>query len=1240
MQRSAFQTVVTWLKVGGLTLATLASLSVFNFAYADTQTRASAFEYDTATGLLTKEIIEPDDPNLCLVTTYTYDTFGNKTGATTRNCNGIAGSHPGVNSEAATPAANSVAVITSRTTTTTYDSKGQFPISTTNAIGQTETKTYNANFGTVATLTGPNNLTTNWTYDSFGRPLTENRADGTSTSTAYEQCTTCPTIGGAVTQYTITTTQAGSPSSKVYYDMLGRKIQTETQDINGATILAQVKYDNQGRAYQTSQAFKSGTTTLWTTIEFDKLDRPVKVTQPDNTFTTTTYNGYTTTTTNAKSQTKTEVKNSQGQLVTVTDTQAKSLNYQYDPFGNLVKTTDVLNNITILAYDKRGRKTAMDDPDQGVWTYQYDALGQLAKQTDAKFQTVSFAYDKLGRMTQRNEPDLVSTWAYDTCDATLNPAGKCIGKVTKETSSTNYTRTYLYDSLGRATAELDNVDQGYGVTKSFDSYGRVATIAYPGADGISFSTQNVYSTSGFLKEVRETGTNKLLWQAGTTDNAGRLTQQIYGNGITNTTTYDPLTGRIVQVQAGTSNSISNQSFVYDSIGNLTQRYDAVTNLNESFGYDSLNRLTSTSAQAGSGPLTQTTVTYNAIGNILTKSDVGTYTYASAKANGQIRPHAVSKITMNDGTTTYANYTYDANGNVLTTLDSASKGRTMVWNSWNMPTQITGNKPATSNTSILSTTPINTTSSSFQFVYNASHERVKETLPDGTVVYNVSPRVDTGIHVEKRQKPNGELSYHYSLYAGSMPFGVRIYTKATATSTTVTSKERYYHTDHLGSIIAITDQTGAVVERRSFDAWGKRRNQNGTSLANAFITSEVRHAFTGHEDLGELGLIHMNGRLYDPAIGRFLSADPHIQYADDMQNYNRYSYINNNPLSATDPSGYFFKSIFKGLKKLFKNKVFRIVASIAIATLAPQFIGSTNFLYGALYNQASIIAGGLSGLVASGGSLKGALQGAVMAGVMGAVGDNFRGAIENTVAHAAVGCGSAVADGGSCGAGALSGGFSAAAANANFIQASWGPVGGAMASAVIGGTASMLGGGKFQNGAMTGAFGYLFNYWDHVGMAVGGTIGAIGGVAMSAGCDVATATACVAINAPIVGGMTMAGAAVGEAAGTSIDIVIDKIHANSMSFSGRTTKVYQLVSDISGEVMKYGITSNLNEEWRYTQAYYKLQNVHMEKIAEYPMRWMARTHEKALCYGYVATHGELPSLSKMCHVEFIYELDKP
>ena len=60
---------------------------------------------------------------------------------------------------------------------------------------------------------------------------------------------------------------------------------------------------------------------------------------------------------------------------------------------------------------------------------------------------------------------------------------------------------------------------------------------------------------------------------------------------------------------------------------------------------------------------------------------------------------------------------------------------------------------------------------------------------------------------------------------------------------------------------------------------------------------------------------MNGRIYDPTLGRFLQADPHIQAPKNSQNYNRYSYVLNNPLSYTDPSGYFFDKLFKGLNKV-------------------------------------------------------------------------------------------------------------------------------------------------------------------------------------------------------------------------------------------------------------------------------------------------------------------------------------
>lgn len=262
----------------------------------------------------------------------------------------------------------------------------------------------------------------------------------------------------------------------------------------------------------------------------------------------------------------------------------------------------------------------------------------------------------------------------------------------------------------------------------------------------------------------------------------------------------------------------------------------------------------------------------------------------------------------------------------------------------------------------------------------------------------------------------------------------------------------------------------MVERRSYDAWGKRRNQNGTAMSNAFVTSEVRHSFTGHEDLGELGLIHMNGRLYDPAIGRFLSADPHIQYVDDMQNYNRYSYINNNPLSATDPSGYFFKSIFKGLKKLFKNKVFRIVGQV-LATVYGGPQGAALFSAASTYAQT----GSLTDALTAGVKTYITAQAFNQIGPPGV--DGFD--VANIAANAAVGCVTSAASGGKCGAGALSAGFSAAVGNSGLFKNSWGPVANAMARAVVGGTASVLGGGKFENGAATGAFTYLYLYGRQV-----------------------------------------------------------------------------------------------------------------------------------------------------------------
>jgi RHS repeat-associated protein len=93
------------------------------------------------------------------------------------------------------------------------------------------------------------------------------------------------------------------------------------------------------------------------------------------------------------------------------------------------------------------------------------------------------------------------------------------------------------------------------------------------------------------------------------------------------------------------------------------------------------------------------------------------------------------------------------------------------------------------------------------------------------------------------------------------------------------------------------------EQFSYDPWGRRRNPTNWTFDNVPVPILLDRGFTGHEHLDKLGLINMNGRMYDPIIGRFLGVDPIIQMPENSQSFNGYSYCLNNPLKYTDPSGY-------------------------------------------------------------------------------------------------------------------------------------------------------------------------------------------------------------------------------------------------------------------------------------------------------------------------------------------------
>jgi RHS repeat-associated protein len=296
---------------------------------------------------------------------------------------------------------------------------------------------------------------------------------------------------------------------------------------------------------------------------------------------------------------------------------------------------------------------------------------------------------------------------------------------------------------------------------------------------------------------------------------------------------------------------------WDYNGNFTTRQDLKQGLTETFVYDALNRLDYSQRNG----VTNLDVTLDAIGNVSWKSDVGSYSYHATKRRAVVSAGSHS-------------YGYDANGNMVT-----RDGSTIGYASYNLPTSIA----AGANTSSLS--------------YGAWRNRTKQVAVTAGVT-------ETTIYVaglvEKVTK--GTATEYRHLISGT-PGTVAMYTRRSSG----TNDTYYLHRDHLGSGELITNAAGTQVVKLSFSAYGERRDTDWDGpISSGDLTTlgnTTRHGFTDHEHLDSVGLIHMNGRVYDPLIGRFLSRDPYIDGVQNSQGANGYSYVWNNPLTRWDPKGY-------------------------------------------------------------------------------------------------------------------------------------------------------------------------------------------------------------------------------------------------------------------------------------------------------------------------------------------------
>ncbi len=470
-------------------------------------------------------------------------------------------------------------------------------------------------------------------------------------------------------------------------------------------------------------------------------------------------------------------------------------------------------------------------------------------------------FDKLDRITSRSQETQYATWSYDS-----QPYG--LGQVSSTTTLDNgypSAKSFTYSTLGKLSSSTSSIaGENYTVQFEYDQFGRLFQKQYPQAGSGAFRIQYNFNSYGYTTEVINPDTNEVFWNAISSDALGHATEIERGSNTLTSLQFNPYTGMLKTVQSGANNSVQDLEFQFDEVGNLTDRWNYNigqygSGVYEHFSYDDLNRVTQV-AMAGYASTQYTTYSYDQLGNILTKSDAGATTYEYTSG----RPHAVSSANG-------ISYYYDGNGNM-----TSGGNRDLAWTSFNKPSHLYLHNEQ-------QTAFIN---------YDASYQRIHKQVGTKSTIY-----VDS--LYEKVTDGNTVI---HTFYVDHLAIVEREFINGAQQADDI----RLLYHDHQGSIVAMTDYQGNSLEQMSFDAYGERRDSTWLDVADPYdltLSFGVTRGYTGHEHDDEFGLINMKGRLYDPTLGRMISADPTIPALYNMQALNRYSYVYNNPLSYTDPSGY-------------------------------------------------------------------------------------------------------------------------------------------------------------------------------------------------------------------------------------------------------------------------------------------------------------------------------------------------
>ncbi len=731
-----------------------------------------------------------------------------------------------------------------------YDSRGAITAMT-DAKQQVTHFTYDALRQPIA-ITGPMNNTVTTTYNAKQKPTQMVDAMNNAVKRVYDDhdwLTYVVDVLGDTTWFTYDNTgqvigiQMPSGQELTYqYDVLDRLV--TTSDRLGTT--AQYVYDANDNVVESIDG--EGNHTYFT---YDAMNRLVQVTDATGGTSQYTYdnNGNILTFTDANGHATTFTYDALNRQLTTIDALGHTTSHVYDANGNMTSITDAKGQTTSYTYDANGQLTQITFADGKTRTFEYDGNGNVIRQKDEANRYTTFAYDALNRLTTKTYPDNSShQFTYD-----LN--GNMLSAV-----NANATVQFTYDAAGQVLSETLN---GKATTYNYNTHQRTTDITYPG--GRSITEQ--YDYRGRLAAIVENESNVVSFNYNNND---FLTQRTYQNGTATNYTYD-LLNRLTRIMDNPQ--VADVEMTYDAVGNILSKKDLLhPTKSEAYTYDAVNQLigfkkgTMTTGVEIPNPMRQIQYVLDAVGNHSTVTEDGqTTTYTANNRN------AYSAVSGNSSYTPQ----YDLNGN-LTQDDH----HTYTYDFDNHLISVDNGNTAT-------------------YIYDALGRRIQKTVISTSSMTvggsSVVEPVETTIHYYYSGDQIIEERDGNDQVAATYLYGIGI---DDILQMRRNGQDYWYHKNHLGSVVALTNGQGSVVERYEYDPYGKLTIYDANDSVLTISGVGNIYYFTGREYDFETGLYHYRSRSLHPGLGRFMQHDP-LLYVDAM---GLYHYVGNMPTGMVDPWG--------------------------------------------------------------------------------------------------------------------------------------------------------------------------------------------------------------------------------------------------------------------------------------------------------------------------------------------------